>query len=192
MPTVESGIKKTTPTTGSPGGPMTSTTRIYALILTLASIPLPGGPAGAAEPVSDTPRQAAFFIVQREDLDGQRGIDLKDFSILVCNSGLRPDRVAAAARDDALIFSSINVHQIPQWGAHVPIFNHLRVTLGEDRFYWLDSDGRRASIYPNTEELRTTPEIARRYATWAAENLALWDGIFVDELWGERPDWALE
>lgn len=158
------------------------------LLLATGCLVLGATPGGGA----DTSAAEAFLVVQAADLTGERGVDLGQYSILVCNPSLDPGMVRARAAAGALLLGYVNPHQVPQWGADIPFFRRYRAALDDDRFYWLDAAGERASIYPNTFELRPLPEVARILAEVVSTEYRRWDGVFVDELWGEFPDWALQ
>lgn len=134
----------------------------------------------------------AFFLVQGVDLRGERSIDLQRYKVLVCNPSLDPERVRVRAAPGALLLGYVNPHQVPQWGRRMAFFDRYRAALDDDSYYWRDENGERASIYPNTLELRPLPEVAQELADFVSAEYRRWDGVFLDELWGEFPDWALE
>jgi hypothetical protein len=142
------------------------------------------GPMDPPAPLAD-----AFYMVQPEDLrgeshQGQPVVDLSPYGLLVCNAGIDPD-AARAARPGAVVLGYANTHQVPLWG-DTELWNSYRALFAEED-YWHDGSGNRISTWQNTEELRYTPENAADLAAFLAARWAGWDGIYLDDVYGELP-----
>jgi len=151
-----------------------------AAALPACSQPFSEGDDGIPEP------RAAYYMVQPQDLlglptDGVPAPDLTQYGFLVCNTGLDPERVRAAA-PQATLFVYMSSHFVGTWGPNSEILNALRATFDSTSF-WVDSLGQRASTWENTEELLYTVENGEKLADFALEYLGGWDGIYIDDCW---------
>jgi hypothetical protein len=138
----------------------------------------------APDPLSD-----AFYMLQPEDLRGEshqslQPVDFAAYGLFVCNAELDPDAVRAA-RPGAVVLGYANSHQVPLWGSGDP-WTSYRALFAEDD-YWHDANGNRVSTWTNTEELRYTAENAADLAAFLAARWAGWDGIYLDDVYGELP-----
>jgi len=158
-----------------------------AVVLPACSQPFSeGDDPGPGTRAIQEPRDA-YYLVQPQDLlgnptDGVPAPDLTQYGFLVCAAGLDPDDVRAAA-PQATIFAYVSSHWIPDWGPQSTYWNSLRAAFDSSSF-WVDSLGNRASTWPNTEELLYTVENGAKLADFTLQNLAGYDGLYVDDCWG--------
>lgn len=143
---------------------------------------------------SDPSPREAYYLVQEQDLsgqstDGQPAPDLTRYGFLVCNPGLDPDEVRAAA-PQALVFGYVNSHQVPLWGDDA-FWNDYRA-LFDSTDYWIDGHDQRASTWENTEEMLYTPANAEKLASYVVAHWGGWDGIYVDDCFGSLADIILQ
>jgi hypothetical protein len=136
---------------------------------------------------TDGPLLPAFYLVQPGDLtgqsiNGQPVPDLTQYGFLVCNPGLDPDAVRAAA-PQAMVFGYVSSHWVPLWGQNTTFWDSLRARFDSTDF-WVDGSGRRASTWLNTEELLYTAENAAKMADHALQDLGGFDGIYIDDCFG--------
>lgn len=158
--------------------------RSFAALLALILL------AGCA--TQPAPLLPAFFLVQGEDIRGvpyQNETEppvLSDYGLLVCTMTVNPDSVRARA-PGATILAYLNCHEVGTWGG---LYADLRAQFSMED-WWHNEDGSIASTYPNTLELLYTTDNAITLASWAAEHLAGFDGLYLDQCHSILPQWVL-
>lgn len=175
---------------GSPGSRIVK--RLFLLLLATV-------PTGCGKPIDDgsvvpgpaeesSPLLDAFYLLQFEDVRGESSngepvVNLADYGFLVCNAGIDRDSVRVAA-PHATAFGYLSPHQVPLWGQNDQLFNDYRA-LFSNSDYWTDASGNRISTWPNTEELLYTAANATKLAQFVVARWDQWDGLYLDDLWGE-------
>ena len=162
---------------------------LAAAVLPACSQPFPEDDDPDARATGIQEPRAAYYLVQAQDLrgeptDGVPAPDLTQYGFLVCTIGLDPAAVRAVA-PQATLFAYVSSHWVPfAWGQGDPIVMEWVATFDSSSF-WVDSLGTRASTWAGTDELLYTVANGTKLADFVLQNLSGWDGIYVDDCWGD-------
>lgn len=119
-------------------------------------------------------------------------IERTDYTIVVCNPGFGSDATEQIRLKfpDAALLQTINAHSVPGFGQGNERLDELRADLWDCTVPTARGWDHASATDGNTRLLDFSMEAAEALAEWAAAGVNF-DGVYLDELWGEPPRWFL-
>lgn len=143
--------------------------------------------------VPDPPEgvRGAFFIGQLEDArglshQGQPVVDFNRYQLIVWSPSV-PEAEAREAAPHAIHLAYTTLRSVPTYGGAGSVWDRQRAKF-DSSSYWRDGAGGIIELYPTHWELLYTEENARAKADYVLKNLAVWDGIYIDNCHAELPE----
>jgi hypothetical protein len=122
----------------------------------------------------------AGFILQDHHIRDE-SYDLSQYELIVCNSGIDPDKIRAKVPRETLLIAHLNLCWLLNYGS--PFYQKLEIAFNPSDFF--------TELIHGFRHFRPSLDVGARYAHFIANEMSKWDGIHWDHGNPSIPGWRM-